>query len=139
MTRLGSLPLLLAFLAAPALAQSTQPASALPPWEQLSPAQRDLLIGPIRERWNANPDARARLLEHAQRWRQLTPQQRASAHHGLGRWEGMNPQQRTTMRALFQKMRDMSPAARRALREQWRTMTPEQRRAWVAQHPPSGD
>ena len=139
MTRLSPLILLLVLGTAPAMAQSTQPTSTLPAWEQLSPAQHELLIAPIRERWNSNPDARARLFEHAQRWRQMTPEQRASAHHGLGRWEKMDPQQRTTMRALFQKMRDMPPAQRRALRDQWRAMTPEQRRAWVARNPPSGD
>ena len=35
------------------------------------------------------------------------------------------------MRALFQKMRDMTPEQRHALRDQWHAMTPEQRKAWV--------
>ncbi|MEO6263943.1 MAG: DUF3106 domain-containing protein [Luteimonas sp.] len=51
----------------------------------------------------------------------------------------MDPDQRGTMRALFQKMRDMTPEQRRALREQWHRMTPEQRDAWVEANPPSGD
>jgi len=131
--------LLLALIAGPALAQTARQAASLPAWEQLSPAQRELLIGPIRERWNTNPGARAHLFQHAQRWRQLTPEQRASAHHGLGRWEQMDPQQRQTMRALFEKMRDLPPEQRRGLRERWRAMTPEQRRAWVGENSPSGD
>jgi hypothetical protein len=131
--------LLLSLIAGPAMAQAARQAPSLPAWEQLSSAQRELLIGPTRERWNANPEARARMFEHAQRWRQLTPGQRTNAHHGLGRWEKMDPQQRQTMRALFQKMRDLPPERRRALRERWRAMTPEQRRAWVGENSPSGN
>ena len=41
--------------------------STLPAWDALSPAQRDLVIAPIRDRWNANPDARKRMYEHARR------------------------------------------------------------------------
>ena len=131
MMRFRFLPVLLVLLmiAGNALAQS------MPAWEQLSPTQRDLLVAPIRERWNANPDTRGRMFEHAQRWRQLTPEQRQTAHNGLGRWEKMPPDQRQTMRGLFQKMHDMTPEQRRALRQQWRGMTPEQRRAWIQANP----
>ncbi len=109
-------------------------AQSMPAWEQLSPAQRDLLVAPIRERWDTNPDARGRMFQHAQRWRQLSPEQREEAHKGQGRWETMPPDQRQTMRALFQKTRDMTPEQRRALRQQWRAMTPEQRRAYLGQN-----
>lgn len=141
MTRLRPLALLLALLAGHALAGAPAEGSAatMPAWEQLTPAQRELLVAPVRERWNANPEARTRLFEHAQRWQQMTPGQRVRAHHGLRRWERMDPDQRGTMRALFQKMRDMTPEQRRALREQWHRMTPEQRDAWVEANPPSGD
>ncbi len=111
-------------------------AQSMPAWEQLSPTQRDLLVAPIRERWNSNPDARGRMFQHAQRWRQLSPEQREEAHKGQGRWETMPPDQRQTMRALFQKTRDMTPEQRRTLRQQWRAMTPEQRRAYVGQNRP---
>ena len=111
-------------------------AQSMPAWEQLSPTQRDLLVAPIRERWDSNPDARGRMFQHAQRWRQLTPEQRKDAHNGQARWETMPPDQRQTMRALFQKTRDMTPGQRRALRQQWRAMTPEQRRAYLGQNAP---
>src|SRR6476619_1140538 len=102
------------------VALAAGPAFATPP----APA-------PLRDRWNADPQVRARLFQHAQRWQQLTPEQRARMRHGMGKWEHMDPQQRETMRALFHKMRDLTPGQRTALREQWRKMTPEQRRAWV--------
>ena len=113
--------------------------SALPAWEQLSPAQREILLAPLRERWNANPAERARMLEHATRWQALSPEQRKRAHRGLHRWERMDPQHRREMRALFGKMRQLSPEQRKALRAKWHAMTPEQRRAWVEANPPKQD
>ncbi len=139
MNRLGCLFLPLLLAAVPALAAPRATAPAMPAWEQLTPVQRDLLIAPMRERWNDNPDARARLFAHAQRWQQMTPGQRASAHHGMRRWENMDPEQRDAMRALFGMMRHMSAEQREALRQQWHGMTREQRRAWVEANPPSGD
>jgi hypothetical protein len=49
----------------------------------------------------------------------------------------MDPQKREEMRALFQKMRAMSPEQRRVLRDQWHAMTPEQRKAWIDANPPT--
>jgi uncharacterized protein DUF3106 len=132
MNRLHLALLTLALATGPALAAQSAP--PLPAWEQLTPAQRDLVIAPIRDRWNANPDTRARLFEHAQRWQQLSPGQRAKMRHGLGKWEQMDPQQRQTTRALFHAMRSMTPAQRKDLRERWRAMTPQQRQDWVRAH-----
>lgn len=110
-------------------AQAAQ--SALPAWEQLTPAQRELLIAPLRERWDSNPGERARMYGHAERWRSMTPEQRARARRGLGHWEHMDPARRREMRALFEKMRTMAPEQRKALRDQWHAMTQAQRNAWV--------
>jgi hypothetical protein len=126
---------------APAFAQqkpAKAPTGPTPPaWEQLSAAERDLLIAPIRERWNAEPTGRTRMLEHAKRWQTMTPEQRRAAHDGMRRWSHLNPEQREHARALYERMRGMDPDARRAFREQWRTMTAEQRDAWLEQHPPA--
>ena len=127
---------LLGLACAPAFAQQAIPAATPPAWEQLTTAQRELLIAPLRDRWNANPDERARMLDHARRWQSMTPEQRAHARKGMRRWEHMSPEQREHARALFQRMRGMSPEQRRALREQWRAMTPDQRREWMRQHAP---
>lgn len=112
------------------------PATPLPAWDQLSPAQRELLVAPVRERWNDNPDARARMYEHARRWQSMTPEQRQRARHGMQRWRHMDPEQRAQARALFDAMRGMTPEQRQALRGQWKTMTPAQRREWVERNPP---
>lgn len=117
-------------------AATTRTAPALPAWDELEPAQRELLIAPLRERWNTRPEARARMLSHAQRWKEMTPEQRQRARHGMHRWEKMDPEHRQRMRALFEKMRGMDREERAALREQWRGMTPEQRKAWVEENAP---
>ena len=127
----------LALCSTPALAAT--PRATLPAWEQLTPAQRDLVIAPIRDRWNASPDARGRMFEHAQRWRQLTPQQRLRARHGMWKWQHMDPAQRDAVRALFHRMRDMTPEQRQSLRDRWRAMTPQQRRVWVEANRSSAD
>lgn len=126
------------FATSPATA-TTATGVSMPTWEQLTPAQRDLLVAPIRERWNTDPDERARFYQRAQRWQQMTPEQRTRAHHGMGRWEHMNPKKREEMRALFQKMRAMTPEQRKGLRDQWHRMTPEQRKAWMQANRPAAD
>lgn len=137
MSRSRHVLLLAALLAGPALAeQASAPARSYPAWEQLSQAERELLIAPVRERWNANPEARARMMQHAQRWQTMTPEQRARARHGMGRWAHMPPEKRETMRALFAKMRTMTPEERQAFRAKWKAMTPEQRREWLRANPP---
>lgn len=140
-------PVLLAALAGPAWAQQHAPAAPgvpdrqaqWPAWEQLSPAQRELLVAPLRERWNADPGQRARMMEHARRWHEMTPQQREQARQGMRRYQGMSPQQREQARALFEHMRTLPPSQRKQLREAWKGMTPQQRQAWVRAHPPGKD
>ncbi len=133
----GSLLLGMLLLAGQALAQS-QPAAPLPDWDKLTPQQREALIAPVRERWNGEPEERARMLDRAQRWKSMTPEQRGRARKGMHRFEQMNPQQREEARALFEQMKQLSPEQRKELRENWRRMTPEQRRAWVEKNAPKG-
>lgn len=139
-----ALPILALVLAAlmPCAAMASPPQSSseastpMPAWEQLTQAQRDALIAPLRARWNDNPDRRARMYRHAQRWLDMTPEQRERAHRGMKRWKHMDPEQRAQARALFQKMRGMSKDDRDALRKRWHAMTPEQRTEWVKQNAP---
>lgn len=144
MLRRPTLPLLFALVllpAAPLLAQTTAPAATpgpvLPNWEQLSPAQREALLAPLRDRWNgADAGQRQRMLSHGQRWQSMSPEERDKARRGLRRFEHMSPEQREQARALFGQMRTLSPAQRDALRERWSQMTPEERKDWVRENPP---
>ncbi|MDQ2702504.1 MAG: DUF3106 domain-containing protein [Pseudomonadota bacterium] len=116
--------------------QDAATTAQLPAWEQLSAEQRERLVAPLRERWNANPAERSRMYRHAERWQSMTPEQRKHARRGLRHWEHMDPERRAEMKALFQAMKSMSPEKRKELRKRWHAMTPEQRREWVEANPP---
>ena len=126
-------------LAALTMLFAIAPAAAAPPslpaWDQLTGAQREQLIAPIRARWNAEPEQRAHMLERAERWQQLSPDQRARAHQGVRRWKHMSPAQRDEARALYARMRTLDEDGRRALKAKWRAMTAAERKAWVAANP----
>lgn len=133
-------------------ADGDPPAQPLPAWEQLSQAQRDMLVAPLRERWNRKPEERGRMYRRAERWQSMTPEQRERAHRGMQRWERMDPARRAQMRILFENTRDMpkaqrreamalframlgmSPAEREALRQRWPRMTTDERRQWLHEH-----
>ncbi|MFN3311001.1 MAG: DUF3106 domain-containing protein, partial [Thermomonas sp.] len=138
MTRMTQ-TLALALALSPALALAQQAiapaASAYPEWDKLSPAQRETLVAPLRDRWNGNPDERARMLERAQRWQKMAPAQRDRARSGAERWEAMTPEQREQARAVFHAVRGMDKEARRAFMDQWQQMTPQQRADWAKAHP----
>lgn len=130
--------LALVLLLAPAFAVAQdKPATAtpLPEWDQLSSAQRNDLIAPLRDRWNSSPDERTRLYERARRWKAMPQDARQRAHHGMQRWEKMSPQQRQHAQALFHAMRDMDEGERKDFLAKWHAMTPQQRTEWVAAHP----
>jgi hypothetical protein len=118
----------------PPAAPSAQNAPQAPEWERLTPAQRDAVMAMVRERWNANPGQRARMLQHAERWQRMTPEQRQRAQKGRHRWEQMTPQQRKQARDKYELGRGAPPEARAAMREQLKAMTPEQRREWMRAH-----
>ncbi|HSD16921.1 MAG TPA: DUF3106 domain-containing protein [Thermomonas sp.] len=131
-------PVVLALSLLPALAfAQASPAAATqyPEWDQLTLAQRDALVAPLRERWNSNPDERARMLERAQRWKEMPREQRAHARDGMQRWEDMSPEQRSEARALFHAMRGMEKEQRKAFLAQWRQKTPQQKAEWLKAHP----
>lgn len=130
----------LMFLALVSVAVSAQAqlstSATLPEWDKLPPQQREAMIAPVRERWNNEPEQRQRMLHHAQRWQSMTPEQRSQARKGMRRFEGMDPQQRQQARALFESMQGLPPDQRRRLRDEWKQMTPDQRRDWAKKHAP---
>ena len=127
-------PLLCVALCSTSAFAQSRAEQPLPAWEQLSAADRELLVAPIRERWNANPEQRARLMHHAKRWQSMTPEQRRHARHGMKRWAHLDPEERARARVLFGEMRRMNPGERKALRARWKEMTSAERDAWVEAH-----
>src|SRR2546427_11468979 len=64
-------------------------------WEQLSEAQRESLLAPLRDRWNsADASQRQRMLSHGQRWQSMSPEERDKARRGLRRFEHMRSEER---------------------------------------------
>ena len=118
-----------------AFAQAQPTTTQYPEWDQLTPAQREALIAPLRERWNSSPDERARMIERAQRWKTMPHDQRDRARHGMQRWEGMSPEQRVEARALFHAMHGMDKEQRKVFLADWRKKTPQQRTEWLKAHP----
>lgn len=118
-----------------AFAQAQPAGAQYPDWDRLTPAQRATLVAPLRDRWNSNPDERARMLERAQRWETMPPTQRDRARHGAQRWEEMSPEQREQARALFHAIRGMDKGSRANFLAQWRQMNPQQRADWTKAHP----
>ena len=127
--------LALALWPAFAFAQSAAVPNQYPEWDQLTQAQRDALVAPLRERWNRNTDERARMAERAQRWQSMPRDQRERAGHGMQRWEHMSPEQRGEARALFHAMRGLDKEQRKAFMAQWRQKTPQQKADWLKAHP----
>ena len=127
--------LALALLPALAFAQAQPATTQYPEWDKLTSAQRDALVAPLRERWNSNPDERARMIQRAQRWKTMPRDQRDHARHGMQRWEAMSPEQRVEARALFHAMRGMEKPERKAFLTDWRQKTPQQKSEWVKAHP----
>lgn len=151
-----SLTLLLALLFAGTAhgTEGTRDSMPLPEWDALTAAQRETLVAPVRERWNGNPGDRARILQRAERWQSMTPEQRERAHRGMQRWEHMDPGKRAQMKAFFDRTRDMpkaqrreamalfhamlgmTPAERDDLRQRWSRMNAGERQAWLREHAP---
>lgn len=127
--------LAIALLPALAFAQASPTTTSYPEWDKLTPAQREALVAPLRERWNANPDERARMIQRADRWKAMPRDQRDRAGHGMQRWEEMSPEQRAEARALFHAMRGMDKDQRKTFLAQWRQKSPQQRADWVKAHP----
>ena len=130
---------LIAFAIAMSFASSAF-AQSLPAWDQLTEAQRDTLAASVKERWNNNPEHRAKMLEHAQKWTSMTPDQRKAAMHGRKKFREMSPERREGMRSVYYKAQSYTDATqRKEFLDGIRKMTPEQRAAWVKANPAPAD
>ena len=123
----------IALLPALAAAHPVEPPRGVrvPTWSQLDADQRHALarFGP---RWDRMPASRrVLLLERQQRWHRWSPEQRRAAREGLRHYRAMSPRQRQQMRQSVHALRGMDAGERERLRAVWRSLTPEQRRAWL--------
>ncbi|MGY0506001.1 DUF3106 domain-containing protein [Luteimonas sp. e5] len=124
-------------------------------WNSLSAEQRELLIQPLRERWDAaDAEKRQRMYRHAQRWREMPVEERARARRGHDRFGQLTAEQQQQLRVLYDKTRDlpyeerrqalvlfhvmrkMPAAEREALRQRWGRMNAAERDAWMQENAP---
>jgi hypothetical protein len=96
------------------VAQATKAPESPIPWESLTPEDQRVLA-PGRERW--------------QRWRDLPPERKARLRERLERFRRLPPQQQARVRVAFRDFRALPEPERRRLREEWRRLSPAERRA----------
>jgi hypothetical protein len=115
--------------------QAQAPAGVtVPSWNELTPAQREKLA-PLQSRWDTMPASRRvnalERMERQARWESLTPEQREALRRGARNFQEMPPELRQQMRASMAATRALPEAERRELFKLWRSLDPEQRRAWL--------
>jgi len=107
-----------------------------PAWNELSSEQQSDLSG-LAQRWDRMPEPRRLLiLERHARWKSLPPPKREALREGARNFRQMSPKQREKMRMSMHALRALPPEQQARLRQLWRSMTPQQRREWLARGGP---
>lgn len=121
--------------ASPHHGPATVPAGVVvPSWDELSPEQRKHLARHAQD-WDTLPASRrVHALERAERrarWEAMPPEQRERLRQGMRNYRDMSPEQREQARQAMRVMHGLPAQQREALKKKWRSMSPEQRRAWL--------
>jgi hypothetical protein len=123
-----------AWAAPPVPASSAHPAGTSPRdvggprWNELTPAQRQVLA-PLANEWNSIDDrSKERWLGVAGRFHKLPPEEQQRATQRMAEWSRMTPQERTQARLNFQESRTVPKAERQARWEQYQALSEEQKR-----------
>jgi hypothetical protein len=107
---------------------AVKPEAGGPRWNDLSPAQRQVLA-PLAGDWNSIDDrGKERWLGVAGRFHKLPPEEQQRATQRMVEWSHMTPQQRTQARLNFQETRDVPKAERQARWEQYQALSEEEKR-----------
>jgi hypothetical protein len=79
-----------------------------PGWNELSPAQREVLA-PLASAWpSLSPSHRRKWLEMARSYRSLPPEEQAKMQGRMKEWVALSPQQRTQARLNFARTKELS-------------------------------
>lgn len=136
----------------PALAQSTGnakrgAASAAggtlltrnPGWSQLTPAQRTALA-PLEKEWSGIDALRKeKWLEIADRFPQMSTEERNRVQARMTQWARMSPKERGEARLHYQELRQLTPAERQQRWEKYQALPPEQRARLAERGQPGAD
>ena len=133
-SRFALLVLLLAVAMAGGQARAgTEPerASPAPTWQELDSRQQADLVR-FAQGWNRlPPERRAHILQRYLRWQELPAERRETLRQGERNFRQMSVDQRRKIRASLGTVRALPPEEQRRLRQQWRSLTPQQRRDWL--------
>jgi len=111
----------------PANRTALLPASVVPRWNSLSPAQQTLLE-PFKDSWSTLPDAEQRAwAELALRFPRLPADQQERAQKRIQEWAALSPAQRQMARSNYRLAKVLPPEARVQQYEAYRELSPEQR------------
>lgn len=112
---------------------------SVPTWAQLSPAQQAKLA-PLAPHWDQmSASRRVRALERLERkarWDAMSPEQREKLRDGARNFRDLPPELREKMRLSMATLRQLPEAERKELFRLWRSLDPQQRRAWLEQGGP---
>lgn len=99
-----------------------------PRWQDLSPAQQQVLR-PMQRDWSrVDEDSKRQWLGVASRFDQLSPAERARAQQRMDEWARMPPAQRDRARLNYRGALELSPSERRERWEAYQRLSEEQRR-----------
>jgi len=111
----------------PANRTALLPASVVPRWNSLSPAQQTLLE-PFKDSWTTLPDAEQRAwAELALRFPRLPADQQERAQKRIQEWAALSPAQRQMARSNYRLAKVLPPEARVQQYEAYRELSAEQR------------
>jgi len=111
----------------PANRTALLPASVVPRWNSLSPAQQTLLE-PFKDSWTTLPDAEQRAwAELALRFPRLPADQQERAQKRIQEWAALSPAQRQMARSNYRLAKVLPPEARVLQYEAYRELSAEQR------------
>ena len=86
-------------------------------WQQLTPAQRDVLE-PMREHWDKLPPGRQQALTRgAERWESMSPEQREEIRQRAERWKSLPPEERERMKERYDRFKSLPPEEQDRLRQ----------------------
>ena len=106
-------------------------------WDELSPAQQQVLSG-FSERWDGIPEERReRLSRGAQRWLEMEPDQKTAARERFRTWKSLDPEQKRRLRERYDRFRQLPPSEQARVRENFRRFN--RLRELLAQHDEDAD
>ena len=78
---------------------------------------------PVMHPWNT--------LTPAQRWQQMTPEERQQARQNQHLYDTLPPAKQQQLHDAFQRFQQLPPEQRDELRRQWQQQSPEERQHWL--------